>query len=290
MKIERTPHFSRVARLMVLTALCVAMLLYLLTPMVSAVLAAGATTTVHLIRYGDDGFTVLTEKTVDYEWMMENLTVYGDGVTHYYHQGPVFEGDAWDPGETVNLKDKGAVKGTNVRDLCDLVGGMGPGGELVIRAVDGYEITLAYANVYEPLDIQGPVVLCWYKSEDIGSSEDHGFGYPGNDAYGSALQIVFMAKMKNAEGKYVFGNSDMRISLPEEKYQHFYEGLPSTNGLSGKWISELRIYPAGAPADSGGNGVPPADSNGIPWISIALGAIGLLLVSVGIYILVWKRR
>ena len=290
MKIEHTPHFSRVARLMVLTALCVAMLLYLLTPMVSAVLAAGATTTVHLIRYGDDGFTVLTERTVDYEWMMGNLTVYGDGVTHYYHQGPVFEGDMWDPGETVNLKDKGAVKGTNVRDLCDLVGGMGSGGELVIHAVDGYEIKLAYANVYEPLDIQGPVVLCWYKGEDAGSSEDHGFGYPGNDAYGSALQIVFMAKTKNAEGKYVFGNSDMRISLPEEKYQHFYEGLPSTNGLSGKWISELRIYPAGAPADSDGNAAPPADSNGIPWISIALGAIGLLLVSLGIYILVWKRR
>lgn len=290
MKIEHTPHFSRVARLMVLTALCVAMSAYLLTSMVSSVLAAGATTTVHLIRYGDDGFTVLTEETVDYEWMMENLTVYGDGVAHYYHQGPVFEGDMWDPGETVNLKDKGAVKGTNVRDLCDLVGGMSPGGELVIRAIDGYEIKLAYTNVYEPLDIQGPVVLCWYRSENVGSSEDHGFGYPGIDAYSSALQIVFMAKTKNAEGKYVFGNSDMRISLPEEKYQHFYEGLPSTNGLSGKWISELRIYPTGAPSNSGENALPSADSNRIPWISIVLGAIGLVLVLVGIYMLVWKRR
>lgn len=289
MKIEHTPHFSRVARPMVLTALCITMLC-LLTSMASAALAAGATTTVHLIRYGDDGYTVLAEKMVAYEWMMENLTVYGDGVTHYYHQGPVFEGDMWDPGETVNLKDKGAVKGTNVRDLCDLVGGIGSGGELVIHAVDGYEMKLAYANVYEPLDIQGPVVLCWYKSEDIGSSEDPGFGYPANDAYSSALQIVFMAKTKNTEGKYVFGNSDMRISLPEEKYQHFYEGLPSTNGLSGKWISELRIYPAGAPANSGENVVPSADSNRIPWIPIALGAIGLLLVSVGIYIFVWKRR
>jgi hypothetical protein len=290
MKIEHIPHFSRIARRIVLTALCVVLSVYLLTTMVSAVLAAGATTTLHLLRYGEDGSTVLTEMTVDYEWMMGNLTVYGDGITHYYHQGPVFEGDMWDPGETVNLKDKGAVKGTNIRDLCDLVGGLSPGGELVIRAVDGYQIKLAYANVYEPLDIQGPVVLCWYKSEDVGSSEEHGFGYPGNDGYGLALQIVFMAKTKNMEGKYVFGNSDMRISLSEEKYQHFYEGLPSTNGLSGKWISELRIYPAGAPANSDGNAPPPADSNETPWISIALGAIGLLLLSVGIYILVWKRR
>ena len=290
MKMEHAAHFSRVARLIVLTALGIAISVCLVTPTTSAVPATGATTTVHLLRYGDDGCTVLAERTVDYEWMMGNLTVCGDGVTHYYHQGPVFEGDMWDPGETVNLKDKGAVKGTNVKDLCDLVGGMGPGGELVIRAVDGYEIKLAYANVYEPLDIQGPVVLCWYKSEDAGSSGDYGFGYPGNDAYSSALQIVFMARTKNAAGKYVFGNSDMRISLPEEKYQHFYEGLPSTNGLSGKWILELRIYPAGAPTSSGENAAPSAESDRIPWISIALGAIGLLLVSAGIYIFVRKRR
>ena len=199
MKIERTPHFSRVARLMVLTALCVAMLLYLLTPMVSAALAAGATTTVHLIRYGDDGFTVLAEKTVDHKWMKENLTVYGDGVTHCsYRRGLFLREMCMNTGETVNLKDKGAVKGSNVRDLCDLVGGMVPGGELVIRAIDGYEIKLAYTNVYEPLDIQGPAVLCWYKSEDVGASEDHGFGYPGNDTYSSALQIVFMAETKNS--------------------------------------------------------------------------------------------
>lgn len=290
MKMEHAPRFSRVTRLIVQTALFIAVSVCLVAPTASAAPATGATTAVHLLRYGDDGCTVLAERTVDYEWMMENLTSYGDGVTHYYHQGPVFEGDMWDPGETVNLKDKGAVKGTNVRDLCDLVGGMTPGGQLVIHAVDGYEINLAYANAYEPLDIQGPVILCWYKSEDVGSSEDYGFGYPGNDAYSSALQIAFMAKTKNAEGKYVFGNSDMRISLPEEKYQHFYEGLPSTNGLSGKWISELRIYPAGAPTSSGDNAVPSADSNSIPWISIVLGSIGVLLVWAGIYILVWRRR
>ena len=289
MEIGHTPPFSKTARRTVLTALCIAMLLYLVTPMTSVALAAGATTTVHLVRYGDDGLTVLAEKTVDYKWMMENLTVYGDGVTHYYHQGPVFEGDVWDPGETVNLKDKGAVKGSNIRDLCDLVGGMAPGGELVIRAVDGYEIKLAYTNVYEPLDIQGPVVLCWYKGEDTGSSEDNGFGYPGNDAYSSALQVVFMAKTKNSEGKYVFGNSDMRTCLPEEKYQHFYEGLPSTNGLSGKWINELRIYPAGAPTSPSEKAVPSTESNRIPWLPIGLGTAGLLLVSAGIIVFVRKR-
>ena len=84
-------------------------------------LAAGATTELQIIKYAADGTTVLVEMTVSYEWMEEHLPVHGAGATHYYHQGPVFEGEMWDPSETQNLKDKGAVMGANARDLCDLV-------------------------------------------------------------------------------------------------------------------------------------------------------------------------
>ena len=255
--------------------------------------AAGATTSLLIVKYNADGKTVLSEKTVDYQWMMQNLPVYGDGMTHYYHQGPVFEGDEWDPSETVNLKDKGAVKGTDIKDLCDLVGGMAPGSEVVIRSVDGYEITLAYSNIYEPLDIQGPVVLCWYKGKDVESTDTPDFGYPANNAYSSALQIIFMAKTTNADGMYVFGNSDMKIALPQEKYQHFYDGLPSTSGLSGKWVSELRIYPDGAPLVTSDTIVPvtradTTSTNNIPWVPISLGVAGLLLVSLSVY--VFRRK
>jgi hypothetical protein len=256
--------------------------------------AAGATTSIHLVKYKDDGSTVLSEKTVEYEWMMQNLPVYGDGTTHYYHQGPVFEGDVWDPGETINLKDKGAVKGTDIKDLCDLAGGMNPGSEVVIHAIDGYEITLAYSNIYEPLDIQGPVVLCWYKGKDEQITENSGSGYPGNDAYSSALQVLFMANTTNSEGQHVFGNSDMKIALPQEKYQHFYDGLPSTNGLSGKWISELRIYPEGAPVGTDETNIHTgiannSDGNHNLWIPIVLGVAGLSLVSLSVYLFVRKR-
>ena len=248
--------------------------------------AGGATTSVYIVEYKADGKTVASEKTVDYKWMMQNLPVYGDGTTHYYHQGPVFEGDAWDPSETVNLKDKGAVKGTNIKDLCDLVGGMSQGGEVVIHAVDGYEITLAYSNIYQPLDIQGPVVLCWYKGNDAATTDS---GYPADAAYSSALQVVFMAKTTNSDGQYVFGNSDMKIALPQAKYQHFYEaGLPSTSGLSVKWIDELLIYPNGAPTTTKDTSTPLISANGkstnsIPWMPIGLGIAGLLVISIGVY-------
>ncbi len=205
----------------------------------------------HVVKYAEDGVTVVDEETVSYQWMEKNLPKCGDGVTHYYHQGPSFDPDnLWDPDETVNLKDKGAVMGTNIKDLCDLVGGMAPGDEVLMHAVDNWTIKFKYANVYEPQDRQGTIALCWYNGEDALEGERYGEGYPSNNGYRTALQIVIMAKTTNAEGKYVFGNSDMQAVMPpEEGYSHFYqdsEGFwPSTNGLSGKWIDSIVIYPTG---------------------------------------------
>ena len=90
-----------------LVSLRIVLLFGLVTVTISpqpALAIVGATTEVHLVKFAQDGTTVLEERTVDYEWMRDNLTPYGDGKTHYYHQGPVFEGDRWDPGETINLK------------------------------------------------------------------------------------------------------------------------------------------------------------------------------------------
>ena len=130
--------------------------------------AAEPTTSLHIVKYAPDGETVLNETTVDYQWMEANLPVYGDGVTHYYHQGPVFEGDKWDPDETANLKDKGAVMGTNVSDLCDLVGGMDEDDSVMVCAPDGYCVKFDYPTVYETPDRLGAVVLCWYNGFYIG--------------------------------------------------------------------------------------------------------------------------
>ena len=268
-----------------------------------ATLASGATTELQIVRYAADGATVLTETTVSYEWMEANLPVHGDGVTHYYHQGPVFEGDMWDPSRTVNLKDKGAVRGTAVRDLCELVGGMAPGEEARLVAVDGWSTAFAYENIYEPLERQGPIVLAWYNGAEPASGERYGTGYPGLGGYHTAMQIVFVSGTPNEAGQYVFGNDDMRVCLPEERYQHYYQGLPSTNGLSGKWISQLIIYsqeeaPPGAVASQAEAVEEPPEAAERPagqevstpgandlltpalWAILGLGGIGLLCIAV----------
>lgn len=276
--------------------LAVAVLLCLWAPLAygrPAVAAAGATTSLRILKF-DSGGQLLDEKTVDYRWMEENLPVQGDGATRYYHQGPVFEGDMWDPGEAVNLKDKGAVRGTDVRDLCELVGGMSSEDEVMLRAVDNWTTRLAYTNVYEPSDRQGPVVLCWYKGPDEAGAASDGSGYPAQDGYDQAIQIVFMARTANAEGRFVFGNADMRVCLPEERYQHFYEGLPSTNGLSGKWIDAVVICPAGTtpvvPVTGEGAEVSGTDQSGrTPWLPLMLGGAGLLMVGAAAYLIVRTR-
>ncbi len=152
--------------------------------------------------------------------------------------------------------------------------------------------------MYEPLDRQGPIVLAWYNGEETASGERYGTGYPGLDGFHTAMQIVFVTGTTNDAGQHVFGNEDMRVCLPQEEYQHFYEGLPSTNGLSGKWINRLVIHsqeqaPAAAPSAQATptprqptpmpqRSTPSSPGLATPllWLTLGLGLVGLLLIVV----------
>jgi len=188
--------------------------------------AAEPTTDVRVVKYASDEKTVLSKRTVTYGWMEKNLPVRGDGVTHYYQQGPVFNSPPgpWDENETANLKDKGALKGTDIRDLCNLVVGTSAVDEIQIKASDGFSRRFGYTNVYEPQSCQGPIVLCWYRDGDRIPDFEEG------------LQIVFFADDN------VFGNWDMHESLAPEYRYNYSDVYPSANGLSVKWISEIAIY------------------------------------------------
>ncbi|TAJ44557.1 argininosuccinate synthase [Methanofollis fontis] len=223
--------------------------------MIAGGACAAPTTSVHVSAIAEDGTTVLNETTVDYHWMEENLPVLGDGVTHYYHQGPVFTDDKeeqWDRNETTNFKDHGAVKATDLADICDLVGGMAPGDEVMVKAGDGYHIEFDYANVYGPDPRQGPIGICWYNGEDAAVGERQGVGYPPD--YHAGMRLVFFADTStNAEGLHVFGNQDMRECFPAERLHLFNDLYPSTNGYTVKWIDEVRVYKGGY---SGAKNVP----------------------------------
>jgi len=209
--------------------------------------SAAPTTELTVSRYSPDGVTLQNSTLVSIPWMEEYLPVQGDGVTRYYHQGPVFveskEGQ-WDKNETSNFRDMGAVKGTALRDLCDLAGGIAPGDDVMVKAVDGYHVEFPYENIYDPEPRQGNISVCWFNGEEAAVGERQGTGYP--PSYHVGMRLVFFADTSaNPDGKHVFGNWDMHEVMPPESI-HLFENLyPSTGGYTVKWVDEVRIYPGG---------------------------------------------
>jgi hypothetical protein len=227
------------------------LILYLITLILLCgfviVASAAPTSSVRVAKYAADGITILNATTVDYHWLEGNLPVQGDGKTHYYHQGPVFTDDKegqWDRNETTNFKDLGAVKGTAVRDLCDLVGGMTTGDEVMIKSGDGYHVEFPYANIYNPAPRQGKITVCWFSGDESSVGERQGTGYPPD--YHVGMRLVFFAdNSTNREAKRVFGNQDMREVMPKETIHLFDNLYPSTGGYTVKWVDEVRIYTGG---------------------------------------------
>ena len=142
----------------------------------------------------------------------------------------------------------GAVMGANVRDICDLVGGMQEGDRLEIIARDGFKKEFAYKNVYEyDEDREGPMVLCWYKD-----------GMYPESGYNEGMRLVWFAAPTYKEGPtsieelpsgdyHVFGNWDWHEAA-DPKYWYYYQGeYPTTTGLSVQNVSKINIYELAAP-------------------------------------------
>jgi len=220
--------------------------------LVACMPATAATTELHVVKYANDGTTVLGETTVSYQWMMANLPVLGDGTTHYYHQGPVFVDNAdpeteellrWNVPEDANVleKDMGAVKGTNLKDLCDLVGGMNEGEIVRVKASDGMFKYFAYDNVYGYSSVEGPIGLTWYV-DGLTSYPGH---YP-DTGYSDGMRLVWFADTStNPWGVHALGNWDWHEAADPEYWYYYISGseyYPTTTGLSVKYVSEIAIF------------------------------------------------
>ena len=191
-----------------------------------------ATTEVTVEKYRTDGSLILN-KTVDYSWMEQNLPVVGDGNTRYYLQGPVFEGDMWDPTESINVeaKDMGMLRGTAVKDLCDLVGGAAPGDRIEFVAEDGLKKSFPQKYIYTPDPRMGTVFLAWQHEE---------YGYVPE--YYTGMRLMFTADTSvNPWGYHVFGNTDEAATMDEADWYYYSGKYPTTTGLSVQNVRTVRI-------------------------------------------------
>ena len=224
-------------------ALCLALVLMMLLPSVVAprpAVAADPTTSLTVTKHDADG-NVIGTQTVTYQWMEANLPVYGDGMTHYYCEGPNFDPTRtletlWDPSETGNIdgRDYGAAKGTDVKDLCNLVGGASPGDTIRVKAIDNFSEWFDYENIYTPQPGQGKMVITWYNATFGGYVP----------AYSTGMRLLFFAETVNPQGKHVFGDWDMHETLPASRCYFYYNGKfwPSSGGLSVQVVSNIDIY------------------------------------------------
>ncbi len=215
----------------------------LITAMVGAVSAAPSTS-VHVVKYAIDGTTILDEVTYTYQELEQNFTAYGDGSTHRYFQGPTFnESDPYDPGEwqNVDTRDYGAVMGTDVKELCEEVGGMSPGEKVRIKATDNFYRDFSYEAVYGTDPRKGPMVLAWYNGEESITGDRQGVGYPPD--YHEGMRLFFFADTStNPMHWHVFGNWDMHETLPQSDWYNYSMIWPSSGGLSVKYVNRILIY------------------------------------------------
>ena len=227
----------RVARVLLVLALLASALGGLVT-IKAAMADAPPQTSLTITKYAADGTTVENQTTVTYQWLETHLAVQGDGTTHYWTQGPTFDpANLWDPAETLNLKDKGALKGTDLKDLCNLVGGAAHGDTVQVKAADGYNDVFDAENIYTPVSRQGPIVICWWKDTQ----------YTGT--WTDGMLLAFFTTVAS-DGKLIFGHQDMKDCLPQSNWHWYYQDAiqyPSTDGLYVKWVNQVNIYSGGTP-------------------------------------------
>jgi len=212
--------------------------------------AAAATTSLTVTKYDAHGSVVGTQ-TITYQEMEAHLPVQGDGTTQYYAQGPTFTNTnfntVWDLTDNVNVdtRDYGRPKGTDVKDLCNLVGGASAGCTIRIKASDGFNQRFDCEDVYNPEPRQGRLVICWYNT-------DYGGYVP---TYDTGMRLIFFADTSvNPNGWHVFGDWDMHETLPESCWYYFNGQWPSSGGLSVKNVSNIDIYePNVISCDASGN-------------------------------------
>ena len=129
-------------------------------------------------------------------------------------------------------KNLGKLKGTDIKDLCGLVGGIPSGQKVRITAVDNAYKDLPYSAIYTPNPHLGPYVLSWW-SVDPGESGETS-GYTGPDFTTGMRTTFFADASRNHWGKNMAGLGDMYEGLPSSDYYYYKSGgidYPSLGGL-----------------------------------------------------------
>ncbi len=192
-----------------------------------------------VVKKSADG-TVLSSVSVSYEELKKKFAVIGDGTGTYSIQGPVMDEylesvGMWDEQETFppcgsssdpRYKVHEAVKGTPLKDVLSLAGGIQAGDAVTLIADDGFRHTFtdAYRYVYSPDPAMGTMFLAWSKD-----------GSDGLSAYPETYRLFFTSDDS------VFSLHDMNVSMAAEDYGWYAGKYPSSALLSVQNIKIIEV-------------------------------------------------
>jgi len=230
-------------------------------------------TSITVKKVTTDG-TVISETSKTWEELKTTFDVIGDGELIYAVQGPVMDSlagtdESWDVNEefpaaytNTRFKVEDVVKGTSVKELVDLVGGMKKGDLLRFTSADGLvtEFVDGYAYLYNPEPEMGTMFLAWSRN-----------GADGPSGYDGMFRLFFTSdeNTKDPEGYRVYSLYDMKMSMIEEDYGLFHaaEVLPSAAQLSAYQIDTIEIVTDSSSA-----------SSPTPLFVVILGIIGVACI------------
>ena len=146
--------------------------------------------------------------------------------------------------ERVNYNNNlGKLKGTDVKDLCDLVGGLPSGKTARMVASDNAYKDIPYSAIYSPTTKLGPFVLTWWSVDASESGATS--GYTGPDYTNGMRTTFFSDTSRNPYGKHISGLGDMAEGLPSEYWYYFSSGgidYPSLGGWTLKYVDRVYVY------------------------------------------------
>ena len=186
---------------------------------------------ISVVTYSHDMNDILGEKFITIHEIESSMSAIGapDGKQLSF-QGPTFDSEnLWDFEQTLNTDGlQATIIGVPIRELLQYADLPEDVVNITFVASDGYKKTLPANIFFAPPEKQGEGVLAYWYGEDEGTLDNYGF------------RLFFDAP----DG--IYGNADMKETLPEAYWHWYYDTAsqtkyPSAKGLSVMQVTQLNV-------------------------------------------------
>lgn len=182
---------------------------------------------IFVVTYSQDMEEVISEKFITFDEIETSMKAIGapNGKLLSF-QGPTFDKEnLWDVEQTKNIDGlQATIIGVPIRELLDYADVSEDAINITFVASDGYKKTLPADIFFTVPEKQGEGVLAYWYGEEEGTLPEY-YGY----------RLFFDAP----DG--IYGNADMKETLPEAYWHWYYDNAGQTRYPSAKGLSVMQV-------------------------------------------------